>query len=145
MKLTKTIFQNSAIFSEKKWVENQLSGKSGLLWGKRIKSSSPQSSSGDRSGASEGGYACLPGSYILSGGLARILVHPSLKIRQHTVLYSDSIPLAIITLIRMNTCYYVLLRIFQQKCCFMMSCFYPLLRVNSCLCLLWTRFRGGLQ
>ena len=53
--------------------------------------------------------------------LARILVHPSLKIRQQTVLYLDSIPLAIIILIHINTYYYVLLRIFLQKCCFMMS------------------------
>ena len=36
MQLTKTIFQNSAIFIEKKWVENRLWGKSGFLWGKRI-------------------------------------------------------------------------------------------------------------
>ena len=68
---------------------------------------SPQSSSGDRSRASEGGYACLSGSYILSGVMARILVHPSLKIRQQTVLYSDSILLAMITLIPINTYYYV--------------------------------------
>ena len=47
---------------------------------------SPQSSSGDRSGASEGGYACLSGSSILSGVLARILVHPSLKIGQQSVM-----------------------------------------------------------
>ena len=38
-----------------------------------------------------------------SGVMARILVHPSLKIGQQTVLYLDSIPLAIITLIRINT------------------------------------------
>ena len=61
------------------------------------------------------------GSYILSGVVARILVHPSLKIRQQTALYSDSIPRAIITLIRINTHYYVLIRIFLQKCCFVMS------------------------
>ena len=61
------------------------------------------------------------GSYILSGVVARILVHPALKIRQQTALYSDSIPRAIITLIRINTYYYVLLRIFLRKCCFMMS------------------------
>ena len=52
---------------------------------------------------------------------ACILVHPSLKIRLQTVLYSDSIPLAIITLLRIITYYYVLLRIFLPKCCFMMS------------------------
>ena len=38
MQLTRTIFQNYAIFIEKKWVENQLLGKSGYLRGKRIKS-----------------------------------------------------------------------------------------------------------
>ena len=32
MQLTKTIFQNSAIFIEKKWVENELLGKSAFLW-----------------------------------------------------------------------------------------------------------------
>ena len=85
---------------------------------------SPQSSSGDRSRASEGGYACLSGSYILSGVMARILVHPSLKIRQQTVLYSDSILLAMITLIPINTYYYVLLRIFLQKCCYSGTEFY---------------------
>ena len=53
--------------------------------------------------------------------VARIVVHPSLNIRQQTVLHLDSIPLAIITLIRINTYYYILLRIFLQKCCFMMS------------------------
>ena len=36
--------------------------------------------SGDRSGASEGVDACLSGSSILSGVLARIPAHPSLKI-----------------------------------------------------------------
>ena len=36
MQLTKTIFQNSAIFIEKKWVENQLSLKSGFLLGKEL-------------------------------------------------------------------------------------------------------------
>ena len=35
MQLTKTLFQNSAIFIEKKWVENRLWGKSGFLWGKK--------------------------------------------------------------------------------------------------------------
>ena len=39
MQLTKAIFQNYAIFLEKKWVENQLEGKSAFLWGKRINSS----------------------------------------------------------------------------------------------------------
>ena len=39
MQLTKTIFQNFAILIEKKWVENQLWGKSVFLWGKRINSS----------------------------------------------------------------------------------------------------------
>ena len=38
MKLAKTIFQNSAIFIDKKWVENRLWGKGGFLWGKRINS-----------------------------------------------------------------------------------------------------------
>ena len=38
MQLTKTIFQNSAIFIEKKWAENRLWGKSAFLWGKRINS-----------------------------------------------------------------------------------------------------------
>ena len=38
MQLTKTVFQNSAIFIEKKWVENQLWGKTEILWGKRINS-----------------------------------------------------------------------------------------------------------
>ena len=47
---------------------------------------SQQSSSGDRSGASEGCYACLFESSILSGVLARILVHPSLKIGQQSVM-----------------------------------------------------------
>ena len=73
---------------------------------------------GDRSGASEGRYACLPGSSILSGVLARIPEHPSLKIRQQSVLCSAH---AIITLLRIYTNYYVLLRIFLQKSCFMMS------------------------
>ena len=36
MQLTKTIFQNSAIFIEKKWVENQLWGKSAFLWEKEL-------------------------------------------------------------------------------------------------------------
>ena len=36
MQLTKTIFQNSAIFNEKKWVENRLWGKSAFLLGKGI-------------------------------------------------------------------------------------------------------------
>ena len=31
MQLTKTIFQNSAIFIEKKWVANELWGKVGFL------------------------------------------------------------------------------------------------------------------
>ena len=46
MQLTETIFQNSALFVEKKWVENRLWGKSAFLWGKRIDSSllSPLSS-----------------------------------------------------------------------------------------------------
>ena len=34
MELTKTIFQNSAIFIEKKWVENRLWGEGAFLWGK---------------------------------------------------------------------------------------------------------------
>ena len=38
MQLTKTIFQNSAIFIEKKWVENRLWGKGAFLWGERINS-----------------------------------------------------------------------------------------------------------
>ena len=33
--LTKTIFQNFAIFIEKKWVENRLWGKSAFSWGKK--------------------------------------------------------------------------------------------------------------
>ena len=56
--------------------------------------------SGDSSGASEGGDACLSGSSILSGVLARIPAHPSLKIRQQSVLCSAH---AIITLLRINT------------------------------------------
>ena len=36
MQLTKTIFQNSAIFIEKKWVENRLCGKSAFLWEKEL-------------------------------------------------------------------------------------------------------------
>ena len=39
VQLTKTIFQNSAIFIEKRWVENRLWGKSEFLWWKRINSS----------------------------------------------------------------------------------------------------------
>ena len=39
MQLTKTIFQNSAIFIEKKCIENRLWGKSAFFWGKRINSS----------------------------------------------------------------------------------------------------------
>ena len=38
MELTKSLFQNSVIFIEKKWVENQLWGKSAFLLGKRINS-----------------------------------------------------------------------------------------------------------
>ena len=56
--------------------------------------------SGDRSGASEGGDTCLSGSSILSGVLARIPAHPSLKIRQQSVVCSAH---AIITLLRINT------------------------------------------
>ena len=85
---------------------------------------SSQSSSGDRSGASEGGCAYLSGSYILSGCFSPVGTYSCasiIKIRQQTVLYSDSIPLAIITWIRIITHYYLLLRIFLQKCCFMMS------------------------
>ena len=47
--------------------------------------------SGDCFGASEGGYACLSVSSILTGVLAGIPVHPSLKIRKQSVLCSDSI------------------------------------------------------
>ena len=65
-----------------------------------------------------GGDTCLSGSSILSGVLARIPAHPSLKIRQQSVLCSAN---AIITLLRIITYYYVLLRIFLQKSCFMMS------------------------
>ena len=36
MQLTNTFFPNSAIFIEKKWVENRLWGKSGFLWGKEL-------------------------------------------------------------------------------------------------------------
>ena len=56
--------------------------------------------SGDRSGASEGGDTCLSGSSILSGVLACIPAHPSLKIRQQSVVCSAH---AIITLLRINT------------------------------------------
>ena len=41
MQLTKTFFPNSAIFIEKKWVENRLSGKSAFLWGKKNVSCCP--------------------------------------------------------------------------------------------------------
>ena len=36
MQLTNTFFPNSAIFIEKKWVENRLWGKSAFLWGKKM-------------------------------------------------------------------------------------------------------------
>ena len=36
MQLTTTFFPNSAIFIEKKWVENRLLGKSGFLWEKNV-------------------------------------------------------------------------------------------------------------
>ena len=39
MQLTKTSSPNSAIFIEKKWVENRLWGKSGFLWGEKNVSS----------------------------------------------------------------------------------------------------------
>ena len=68
--------------------------------------------SGDRSGASEGGDACLSGSSILSGVLACIPAHPSLKIRQQSVLCSAH---ATITFLRIITYYYVLLRIFFRN------------------------------
>ena len=47
MQLTKTIFQNSAIFIEKKWVENRLWGKSAFFWGKRINSLAARSKAGN--------------------------------------------------------------------------------------------------
>jgi hypothetical protein len=39
MQLTKTIFHDSAIFIEEKWVENRLWRKSEFLWRKKIKTS----------------------------------------------------------------------------------------------------------
>ena len=39
MQLTKTFFPNSAVFNEKKWVENRLWRKSAFLWGGKIVSS----------------------------------------------------------------------------------------------------------